>query len=119
MNKTAKVLLFAGLVICLIQVWLPGYYITGDGPSHIYNAQILHDIWLNRNRTFYEQFYSLSYQLNPNWLSHILLAAMMFVVNGVIAEKLLVTVYVLLFISGFHRLLKRLSNNNTFLPLLL
>ena len=46
--RTASYLLLAGYAICLLQIWLPGYYLTGDGPCHLYNAQILHDLWAGK-----------------------------------------------------------------------
>ncbi len=38
-------LLIVGLALCMLQLWLPAYYLTGDGPCHVYNAQVVHDIW--------------------------------------------------------------------------
>jgi len=118
MNRLPRLLFFTGLAICLSQVWLPAYFVTGDGPCHIYNAQIIHDLWSNMNTSFYSNFFSLSYRPNPNWLSHCVLVALMFVVNGVVAEKLLITAYILLFVAGFYTLLKRLGNNDRYVPLL-
>jgi hypothetical protein len=118
MKQIPGFLFFTGLGVCLLQVWLPAYFVTGDGPCHVYNAQIIHDMWGRKYPGFYDNFFFLSYRLNPNWLSHCILAALMFVVNGVIAEKLLITAYMLLFISGFYILLKRLGNNNRYLPLI-
>jgi hypothetical protein len=118
LNKgLAQWLLFAGYAICLLQIWWPAYFATGDGPCHVYNAQIIHDLMIDKNTSFYNHYYLLSDTPNPNWLTHILLALLMFIVNGVIAEKILLTAYVLLFVFGFTTLLKRLANGNAYLPL--
>jgi len=111
MQKIVPAFLFTGLALCLLQIWLPAYYLTGDGPCHAYNAQILHDLWDDgKNADFYRHFYTVAYKPDPNWFSTFVLASLMFFVNGIIAEKILLTLYVLLFIGGFYSLLKRISS---------
>lgn len=119
MLRPRNIFLFVGLPLCLLQIWLPTYFVTGDGPCHLYNAHILHSIWTNKDISFYDHFYSLSHNPNPNWLTHVALATMMFAVNGFLAEKILLTSYVLLFLSGFYVLLKRLSTEVSYWMLLI
>ncbi len=113
-GKITNFLLYAGYALCLLQIWLPDYYLTGDGPCHLYNAQILHDILSGNNRDFYSRFFDIVGRPNPNWMSHLLLAGLLYVVKGVVAEKILLTGYVILFVSGFSRLLKRLDADNSY-----
>ncbi len=108
LNK-GKTLLYAGVFLCLLQIWLPGFYLTGDGPCHLYNARIMHDIWSGQNVDLYRSFFEVGYQPHPNWLSTVLLAGLMFLVKAVVAEKLFLSIYVLVYISGFYLLLKKLS----------
>ena len=108
-KKLINILMVAGIAVCLLQIWLPQYYLTGDGPCHVYNAKVLHDLWLNKDTTFYYRFYTIVYQPNPNWLSHILLAIPMSLVSGVVAEKLFLTFYALLYAGGLYLLLKKIS----------
>jgi hypothetical protein len=115
--KSYKLYFFAGFIFCLLQVWLPGYFLTGDGPCHVYNAHMLHQFWINRDISFYDHYFIISHRLNPNWFTHVALALLLYVTKGAIAEKLLVTFYLILFLSGFYRLLKRI--NITGLPWLL
>ncbi len=119
MQKAANYLLFIGFALCLLQVWLPEYFLTGDGPCHVYNAQVLHDLWSGKNVPFYTRFYTAVYKPNPNWLSTVTMALLMFLVNGVIAEKILLTLYVLLFAAGGYLLFKKISNNDRFWPLVI
>jgi hypothetical protein len=79
----------------------------------------LHDLWSNKNVAFYSNFYHIVYQPNPNWLATFVMALLMFVVNGFIAEKIFLTAYILLFISGFYLLLKKISGINLWLLVLL
>jgi hypothetical protein len=114
MNKIGGILCFAGLLLCLLQIWLPGYYVTGDGPCHLYNAQVLHDYWCNKNTAFYSQYYQVIYRADPNWLTTVALALLLFVVKGAIAEKILLSLYVMLYIGGVGLLLKKLSNGSIY-----
>jgi len=113
-DKTARILLLSGYGICLLQVWLPDYYLTGDGPCHVYNAQILHDLWSGRNAIFYGHFFQVVGSPNPNWMSHLLLAGLLLLFKGVMAEKILLSGYIILFISGFTRLLRRMDAHSAY-----
>ncbi len=108
-QKIAHLLFGAGFVVCLLYIWLPGYFITGDGPCHVYNAQVLHDLWCNKNTAFYSRFYTVVYQPNPNWLSTVAIALLLLIVNGIIAEKIFLTVYVVVYVGGFYLLLSKIS----------
>ncbi len=109
-----RILLVAGFACCLAQVWIPDYYLTGDGPCHLYNAGVLHDMWAGKNTAFYSKFYRIMYDPNPNWLSHILLSLPLYFVSGIVAEKLLLTLYVTLLVSGFYMLIKKVRNEPSF-----
>jgi len=117
MQKTQNYILLFGIALCLLQVWLPVYFVTGDGPCHVYNARVLHDLWSGKNTAFYTHFYNAVYKPNPNWLSTAVMAALMCIVNGVIAEKIFLSLYVLLFAGGFYLLLRKLSGNASWWPL--
>lgn len=114
LEKNALLLILAGVALCLLQVWLPGYYLTCDGPCHLYNAQILHDMWCNKNADLYSRFYYLSYRPDPNWLSTFVLALLLFAAKGVIAEKLFLSIYVVLYVTGGWLLLRKLSGVNSY-----
>src|ERR1700757_1345092 len=108
-GKRLHLLLAAGFAICLLYIWAPGYFLTGDGPCHVYNARVVHDFWTNRDVAFYSRFYKLVYEPNPNWLATFLMAALMFLVNGIVAEKIFLTAYILLYAAGFYLLIRKLS----------
>ena len=118
MKKITAYLLLVGFALCLSYIWLPHFFVTGDGPCHLYNAQVLHDLWVGKNVAFYDRFYTLAYQPNPNWLSTFVLAILLFAVNGVLAEKIFLSCYVILYIVGFYLLIKKIRPNATYLPLL-
>jgi len=115
-NKIKLGLLVAGMFLCLLQIWLPAYFVTGDGACHLYNAQILHDLWGHKNMDYYTRFYQLLSAPNPNWFTSVCLTCLLFLAKGVIAEKVFITLYLFVYVTGCYRLLNRLSGNNSYWP---
>ncbi len=115
MQKTINTLLLTGFALCLLQIWLPAYYLTGDGPSHVYNAQILHDLWnYSKSSAFYHHFYHVLYRPDPNWLSTFVIALLLYIVKAAVAEKILLTLYVSLFTRGFYLLLHKITGGKSY-----
>jgi hypothetical protein len=115
-NRIAAILFVTGCLLCLLQVWLPHCFLTGDGPCHVDNAYMLQQMWEGKG-DLYSRFYTLNTHFNPNWSSHIILADLLRFVGPFVAEQTFVTAYVLVFISGLYVLLKRLSCGDAFFPL--
>ncbi len=112
--KPYTLLFVAAILICLMQVWAPHYFLTGDGAVHVYNAAMLKDKWLGLHQSFYSGFYTLNEQVDPNWFSHIIMAVFQIVFSGPVAEKLLLTAYMLIYATGFRKLIV-LSGGNRYL----
>jgi hypothetical protein len=106
------------LLLAISIIILPKFYLTGDGPSHVYNAKILLDYVTNHQRAFYKPFYEMNRQLDPNWTSQILLAIMLKVLPYWLADKCFQIVYVCLFAYGFRYLVKAIAANTNTLSLL-
>lgn len=120
MPYNAKIfnLLFAtGIIVALLQIWLPGYYLTCDGPCHLYNAKIVHDIWNHEHTTLWGRFYDLVYTPDPNSTTTFVLAMLLYIAKGVVAEKLFLTGYIVITISGFFFLLRSISGKGSYWPL--
>ncbi|GBL36092.1 hypothetical protein EMGBS15_16870, partial [Filimonas sp.] len=100
-----------GCLLCLYQVWSPAHFLTTDGPCHVYNAGILRDLFLKRYDGFYESLYMVNKQINANWFSHVILAGLLCIVKGAVAEKILITFYMLLLISGAMKLMQLVHKN--------
>jgi len=100
-----------GYLLCLYQVWSPAHFLTTDGPCHVYNAGILRDLFLKRYDGFYESLYMVNKQINANWFSHVILAGLLCIVKGAVAEKILITFYMLLLISGAMKLMQLVHKN--------
>ena len=111
-----RLLFGMALLLALAPVWCSGrFFVTGDGPCHIYNSRVLLDFMLGQHRAFYDPFYFLNTRFEPNWLSHICLAVLQLVFSPEIAEKLFLSAYVLLFAFGLRFLLRQINPANRFL----
>lgn len=109
--------LFALLILAyLLPVWSNVYFLTVDGPSHLYNAKVLTEMLRGEHASFFQQFYVLNDSVNPNWSGHLFLALLMLVLPPILAEKLLITAYLLLFLFAFRGLLR---SSKLYGPLLL
>jgi hypothetical protein len=113
-----KLLLVILVVFSLIPVWSNKYFITGDGPCHLYNSKVLLDFITSHNLDFYDDYYVLNKNLDPNWFSHITLALLLSFLPDFLAEKIFVSAYIILFAVGLRWLLKTINKENAFLVLL-
>lgn len=84
------------LVATVVPLWLHQYYLTGDGPCHVYNANLVFDLWKDQHYEFYNAYLFLHRILLPNWFAHFWLGALMEVFPPYSAEKILLTAYALL-----------------------
>jgi hypothetical protein len=104
------------LVLSLLPVWTTPYFLTADGPCHAYNANILYDM-LHGKADFYKEFYYLNTTPEPNWFTHVLLVLLFHICGPVLADKLIITAAILLFTTGFRKLLLTFTRENAYLSL--
>jgi len=110
-----KILIFIFvLVISLIPIWLFDHIPTQDGPSHLYNSYILRELFIN-NSNIINDIYEINFKLFPNWSSYLILAFFMSFVEPLIAEKILVSlIIVLLPLSIYYFLLNFYNKHFSF-----
>ncbi len=92
------------LVLHLLPIWIFTYFPSQDGPSHIYNALTLKEYHKHENYTM-RDVWKLNITIFPNWLSHLMLAAFLYVFPPLVAEKVLLTLAVGLVPISFFYLL--------------
>jgi hypothetical protein len=84
----------------LVPIWGFRYVPTQDGPSHLVNAKILNELaWSNPR---FEAYFEVRAEPIPNWTSHVALAGLFYVMPPLIAEKVLVTIYILGFAGAIR-----------------
>ena len=91
----SSVLIGVLIVAYLLPIWLFPYFPTQDGVSHVYNSQILTE-YVNPTYQF-RDYYDINWFPFPNWLSHASLALLLFIFPPLIAEKVFLSLYVILF----------------------
>src|SRR5262245_55091027 len=94
MGRAGERLVFWGLALAyLVPGWAYHCLATQAAPAHLFNALILKEY--PTSAAGYEQFYELRAEPLPNWTSHLLLASLFHVFPPLVAEKVLVSLYVL------------------------
>ncbi|MBB14748.1 hypothetical protein CMK22_05715 [Candidatus Poribacteria bacterium] len=94
-SRSNQLILLILIGLHLIPVWVCHYFPTQDGPSHLYNAQIIREYW-NSSYQFPE-FYDIRWTLLPNWITHFLLASLLLIFPSILAEKVFLSLYVIFF----------------------
>jgi len=99
---TEKWFFFLLLALSLVYVWLQPAFITMDGPAHLYNSSLLKKYAYSE---FIRSFLNRNQPLLPNYLTHLLLQWMLPVFDFQVAEKILVSLIVLLLPLSFRWLI--------------
>ena len=92
---SGKSLFFLLLIVNVLPIWMIHRLPTSDGPAHVANAYVLQ----HYNDPAYPQFrryYELNTRPVPNYATHLILVALLYICSPVTAEKLLVTIYIVL-----------------------
>jgi hypothetical protein len=93
--------LFFGLaVLYVLPFWVVTYIPTTDGPCHLYNAFVLNEYQNTEEYPLFQKYYEIDPRPYPNWLTHAALALVLELLPPLIAEKVLVSAYVLVFLGG-------------------
>lgn len=89
-------------------IWIFPYFPSQDGPSHIYNLQILHDLIYGGKK--WGDYFTYSLEPTPNLGFTLFTYPLLFLVEGITAEKIFLSLYVIflgisvpLFISTFSK----------------
>jgi hypothetical protein len=91
---------FALALLYVLPFWVVHHVPTVDGPCHTYNAWVLRQFSNVERYPLFQQFYEINLKPYPNWISHGTMALLMVAVPPPMAEKLLVSGYVLAFLFG-------------------
>jgi hypothetical protein len=86
--------------VFLVPIWAFPYFPTQDGPAHLANALILRDYVSGDMRV--QQFYWVNWHPLPNWSCSALLGGLSCVFPALVAEKLLLSLYVVGFAAAYR-----------------
>lgn len=90
-NWSWKHLFVVLLVLHLLPLWIFAYFPSQDGVSHVYNAKVLNEYAQHENYKMRDAW-QLNITIFPNWLSHIMLAALLHLFPPVITEKVFLSI---------------------------
>jgi len=99
MKLSSKLFLLV-VLLHVLPIWLFGYFATQDGPSHLHNSRVMLD-YLGRGSPIFQQYYEVRPNLGGNVLSQIALIALNSVTPAWFADKVFLTIYVILMSCGF------------------
>ncbi len=71
------------------------HFVTLDGPAHLYNAQLIREIW-SGNHSLISDLFRVNEFPVPNWSGHFMMALMNLVLPGYLSEKALLLFYLVL-----------------------
>ena len=80
------------LALHVVPIWLAPHYPSQDGPSHLYQAWVLH-AW--SELPLLQEHFTRNFAPFPNWLGYALLQPLLALFAPATAEKLLLTLYAL------------------------
>ena len=105
------------VLLYLLPIWSIQFFPSQDGPSHVYNALIVKEYFNTNEYPLFQKYYDLNAKPMPNWFGHAIMAMLMFIVNPLIAEKVLLSGYVLLFLLSGRYLLINVDPTKKWLAL--
>lgn len=114
-NKYSETAVFVFLLLAnTIPIFSGEYFITLDGPAHLYNAYIIKSLAFNESNII-DQFFMLNEIIVPNWSSHFLLSIFLIWLPSFMAEKLLLFIYLIAFPLAFRGIIMYNSTANRLL----
>src|ERR1035441_2510269 len=101
-NRFWRSAFLALMVLECSPFWAYQYFPSQDGPSHLHNASVLANYG---SEPIYRQYYRITpVQPAGNMLTQFILAALLKFIEPLLAEKLLLSGYVILFFMSFRYL---------------
>lgn len=81
------------MVLHILPVLLVDYFVTHDGPAHVYNASLIVRVLFQEANA--SHFLMLNPELEPNWVGHFLMGIMNQFFSGNVSERILIIIYII------------------------
>ncbi len=118
LNRWENQIFWILIIIHLLPLWSVNYFPTQDGPVHLENAIILNE-YTNPEAKILHDYYEINKQDPSNWLIQLILSGLTLISPLFIAEKLLISIYVIFFPLSFRYCLKSVNPQSTFFSFLI
>lgn len=116
MEKWFLVLILALIAIHIVPIWGFKFFPSQDGPSHLESAFMLRHYW--DDSFSFRSYYEVNSAPVPTWFSHAILAGLMFFLPPLVAEKTLITAYIIAFTLSVFYFLSSFGKEKTYFSLL-
>lgn len=114
-----EIIIFASLTLMsLVPIWLCTYIPTLDGPLHLANAKILESLLLH-NDALFSQYFMIMRGSYTNYAEPLLLIALYRFSSILVAEKILLSLYIILLPLSARYAIASINSTNMFLSLLM
>jgi hypothetical protein len=117
LNNSSNLFFALLIVLHLLPIWSFKYFPSQDGPAHINNANILRE-YHRPDRPIFREYYVLNKNFEPNWFGHLVLAGLMSFLPMLVAEKILLSGYVILLPISIRYVLRTIRPDAGFLAVL-
>ena len=104
LNIADKAIFSLLLIISLAPLLFSRYYLTLDGPAHLYSGNIIKELILG-NYSEYSNIFKFNQFPVPNWIAHFIFALSGIVFPDFIGEKIVIGIYLILFPLFFRRII--------------
>ncbi len=117
-DKFEPLLFWILVIIGLLPILFNKYFPTLDGPSHLYNGNIVKELILGNYKEF-SNLFTFNPLLVPNWISHFLFAILGLVFPDFLTEKIVFLGYFILTPLFFRKICLQITPENKFLSYLM
>lgn len=115
-RKAEPYLFYAVLLLSLLPVLLFRFFPTLDGPAHLYNSELIHEML--KGNELMKSMLRFNSEPVPNWSGHFILTLFNSFLPAWIAEKILLVFYLTALPLSFRQLVKAVSPGNEMLSFL-
>jgi hypothetical protein len=106
-----KIFFYLILILNIIPVLSLKFFLTLDGPAHLYNANLIKDLFIG-NSPLISSLYKFNNVITPNWSGHFILAVLSFMFTGFMTEKIFIILNLIFLPVSFRYLVKSISPLN-------
>ena len=117
LSDSDNIILIFLILISILPLWYFKYFPSQDGPSHLMNAKIIREYHKPENAILRE-YYIFNTNFTPNWFIHLVLVGLLSIVPPLIAEKILMTAYIILLPISVRYILTVYGPESKFLAIL-
>lgn len=113
-----RIVFYSVLLINVIVLWSLKYYSSMDGPAHLYNSNLISHL-IKGDISSLSIFFTFNTIPIPNWTSHSILSILCLIFPSWIAEKIMLSFYIIGLALSFRLLISKIAPSNISLSILI